>query len=161
MLSAPFVVAACGADPPPPGDMVFGRGASVGSGPEESGRRVALEIGKDAYSSIGALLNATWVPEQSNRRDQIGRWGLGGNGAAARVDFAYAAAAGQQVIEPEQPARAIDAVRTAASRLPTVLLYSETGRHGRRSDHAGRNANERREGLETDATLSRSNLTHL
>ena len=58
LLSAPFFVAACVADPPPSGDVAGGRGASVGSGPEESGRRLALVIGNDAYSSIGELFQA-------------------------------------------------------------------------------------------------------
>ena len=58
LLSAPFFVAACGADPPPSGDVAGGRGTGISSGPGESGRRLALVVGNDVYASMPVLLNA-------------------------------------------------------------------------------------------------------
>ena len=58
LLSGLLVVASCGTDSPPSGEVAGGRGAGISSGPDEPGRRVALVIGNDAYSSLNPLLNA-------------------------------------------------------------------------------------------------------
>ena len=75
-LATLLVVAACGADPTPPSVVADGREQGFGFGPgddervegvarvqaagrREPGRRLALVIGNDAYSSMQVLLNAT------------------------------------------------------------------------------------------------------